>query len=476
MNKTAIVWFRRDLRLRDNPALVYALKNADKIIPLYIWSPEEESPWQIGGASKWWLHHSLLSLEKSLADKGGNLLIKAGDSLDELTRLIEEFNPTLICWNRLYDPKLIKRDKEIKGSLRETGIEVKTFNSALLCEPWEVQNSSKKPFQVFSPFWKFIIKNFECPKPLSAPKEIKTFKYLPSAKTIGDLNLLPKIPWDEGFCDHWKPGEESAIKSLKKFLKTPVDSYKESRNLPDRVGTSRLSPHLHFGEISPRQIYWQTRREFGSDNPDAECFLSEIGWREFAHHLLYHFPETTKKPLKDAFKKFPWKKKKKDLVAWQKGKTGYPIVDAGMRELWHTGWMHNRVRMIVASFLVKHLLQPWQEGAKWFWDTLVDADLASNTLGWQWTAGCGADAAPYFRVFNPLLQGEKFDKQGLYVRKWLPEISKLPNKWIHKPWEAPKEVLQDAEVVLGKNYPKPIVGLMEGRDRALDAYEEIKGK
>ncbi len=477
---TAIVWFRRDLRLSDNPALTAAVKRSETILPVFIWSPNEHGSWAPGGASKWWLHHSLSGLGKAFAEKDCELLILEGPSEKTILELVKKTSADFVVWNRLYEPAAVKRDEKIKKSLKESGIGVESFNGSLLLEPWENMNQSGKPYKVFTPFWKSLVQELKPQKPLRAPGGI-TQSDKPNIKTrkLSDLSLLPKLDWDEGFYEYWTPGEEGGAKAVRRFKGDCAKEYSDTRNRPDLQGTSRLSPHLHFGEISPRQIW---HKLFGEQKPKpssksgVETFLREIGWREFAHHLLFHFPETVSEPLRQEFEEFPWNKKKDFLRAWQKGQTGYPIVDAGMRELWHTGWMHNRVRMIVASFLVKHLLQPWQDGARWFWDTLVDADLANNSLGWQWTAGCGADAAPYFRVFNPILQGEKFDPNGDYVRKWCPELEKLDNSYLHKPWEAPKEALSDAGVELGKTYPEPLVDHQRARRTALEAYDEIKDK
>ena len=471
VDKSVIVWFRLDLRLADNPALRAAVDTGQPVVPVFIWSPEEEQDWQPGAASRWWLHQSLQSLSESLNKVGSKLLIREGGSLEQLQVLCEELKAGSVFWNRRYEPAIIERDSQIKESLISSGIEAKSFNSALLLEPWEVKNKQGGPYKVYTPFSKFCFNSTFRP-PLPAVRSLKSLKKYPRSSALDELELEPKIDWASGFESAWSPGERGAQNNLKRFLKNAAEQYDNQRNIPGITGTSRISPHLHFGEIGPLQVWSALNERFSKKIPDgAHTYLKEILWREFAYHLIFHFPHTPDSPLREDFANFPWKKNKRHLAAWQKGRTGFPIVDAGMRELWHTGWMHNRVRMIVASFLVKHLLIPWQEGAKWFWDTLVDADLASNTLGWQWTAGCGADAAPYFRVFNPILQGEKFDSKGEYVRKWIPEISALPNKLIHKPWEASAEVLAHAEIKLGKSYPKPIVDHREGRENALQAYD-----
>jgi len=474
-----IVWFRRDLRLADNPALTEAVRSNRPVVPVYIWSPDEEKPWAPGAASRWWLHHSLAALAASLEKRGSRLIIRSGSFEEELRKLLKSTKADTVYWNRLYDPALIRRDSRIKSTLRGDGFTVNSFNSALLREPWEVQNKSGNPFQVFTPFWKHCLSLNEPAEPYPAPRKVPVPAAWPRSEPITSLSLVPKIPWDEGFYEVWTPGEAGARKALNRFIIDALAGYAVDRDRPGTRGTSCLSPHLHFGEIGPRQIWHAVQETAASQEikgmiKGADTFLREVGWREFAYHLLFHFPHTPDKPLREEFSDFPWLRDPKGLKAWQKGLTGYPIVDAGMRELWHTGWMHNRVRMIVASFLVKDLLIPWREGARWFWDTLVDADLASNTLGWQWTAGCGADAAPYFRIFNPLLQGAKFDPDGIYVRRWVPELARLPDEFIHKPWEAGPLILKAAGVELGKTYPAPIVDHSKARDRALAALGEIK--
>ncbi len=471
---TTLVWFRQDLRLTDNPALSEAIKVGNPILPVYIWDPESEGAWAAGGATRSWLYHSLKSLDTDLQKLGSHLVILTGDSLETLQKLVQENNTTHVFWNRRYEPDIIERDKQIKESLTHEGLTVKSFNASLLKEPWEIQNKSGLPFKVFTPFWKTHDAEPN-PYPVYAkPKSIPSPSSWPKSTDLDDLKLLPKLGWDNGFYERFTPGEAAAHKELKGFASGIVDAYSDGRNRPDLRGTSRLSPHLHFGEISPRTIYNHIHALNETISKGSRVFLSEIGWREFAYHLIYHFPFTTDQPLREEFSQFPWEEDDRRLVAWQKGMTGVPMVDAGMRELYATGWMHNRVRMIVASFLVKNLMLPWQRGAEWFWDTLVDADLASNSLGWQWTAGCGADAAPYFRVFNPVLQGKKFDPDGEYVRRWIPELSKVPTKFIHDPWNAPPEILAYAGVIIGEHYPKKIVSLSESRARALQAYDTIK--
>jgi len=480
MTSPSLVWFRLDLRLADNPALDTAVKRGGPVIPVYLHAPGEESPWEPGGASRWWLHQSLVALESELRGLGSRLIIRRGPALDTLRELLHETGAGAVFWNRRYEPAVVARDRIVKETLPVEGFEVASFNGALLNEPWTIQNQSARPFQVFTPFWRHCLTRPEPAVPLRAPGNLEAPRKWPPSSTIQSLELEPGIDWAGGFRVAWTPGEAGARARLKGFLDQAVLDYTEQRNRPDLIGTSRLSPHLHFGEVSPRQIWHATRRRAEAAGIPEKTwrtwqFLAEIGWREFAHHLLFHFPQTPGEPLRQDFKQFPWREDPAMLRAWHKGRTGYPIVDAGMRELWATGWMHNRVRMIVASFLVKDLLQSWQEGARWFWDTLVDADLAQNTLGWQWTAGCGADAAPYFRVFNPTSQGGKFDPHGAYVRKWVPEIAGLADDWIHHPWDAPEEHLQQAGIELDRTYPRPIVSHSIAREVALEAFARIKG-
>lgn len=473
-----IVWFRLDLRLADNPALTAAVNRGGSVLPVFIWSPEEEAQWRPGAASRWWLHQSLAALDTDLRRVGSRLILRRGPALEALRALAAEAGARAVFWNRRYEPAVIVRDEKAKESLRTEGLEVETFNAALLHEPWTIRNQSDKPFQVFTPFWKHCLNQPDPEEPLRAPKLLAAPAKWPKSPALAELELEPRINWAGGIAAAWHPGEAGAQANIRRFLAAAFENYSERRNHPDITGTSRLSPHLHFGEISPRQI-WNALRHHavlsGSRAWRASQFVAELGWREFAHHLLFHFPRTPTEPLRREFNFFPWRRDKAQLKKWQKGQTGFPIVDAGMRELWATGWMHNRVRMIVASFLVKDLLLPWQDGARWFWDTLVDADLASNTLGWQWTAGCGADAAPYFRIFNPASQGRKFDPQGDYVRRWCPELRNTSAEWIHQPEQAPPEALRAAGVELGRNYPQPIVNHAIARRSALEALAKAKG-
>ena len=474
MPEHVLVWFRQDLRIEDNPALAAALKTGRPLIAVYIHAPDEEADWPPGGASRWWLHHALDALDGQLRQYGSSLVLRNGASLENLQDICKTHEVSNVYWNRRYEPAIIKRDAQIKKKLRNDGIGVESFSSSLLYEPHTIQNRSGKPFRVFTPFWKHLRT-----LPVEAPVKVETDNLKvaanpPRSDSLKSLELLPEIPWDKHFYQHWDPSLEAGGKIMNEFARQRARHYKDRRDLPAVDGTSRLSPYLHFGQLGPRQV-WQAMSQSGPvDGPGEYTFLSELGWREFAYHLLFHFPETPEQALNKNYSQFPWQADDTYLKAWQTGQTGYPIVDAGMRQLWQTGWMHNRVRMIAASFLVKHLLQPWQQGARWFWDTLVDADLASNTMGWQWSAGCGADAAPYFRIFSPMLQGAKFDAKGDYVRTWVPELKNMPAKHIHQPWEAPGDVLKKAGVMLGDNYPEPVIEHKAGRERALAALAENK--
>jgi deoxyribodipyrimidine photo-lyase len=487
--KPTLLWFRQDLRLHDNPALAAALEHATRtggaVIPVYIFDDASEGMWSMGGASRWWLHHALASLAADLEQRGSRLVIARGDSQATLSHLVKETGASAVFWNRRYEPVIRARDERIKKDLVSLGVETKSFNGSLLFEPHTITNKMGKPFQVFTPFWKHCLAH-ERLEQIVTPVAF-TAQTLPAPSTwpaslpLVDLSLRPTIPWDTEFAAQWQPGEAGAAERLAYFVGRALSEYNDTRDLPGEDGTSKMSPWLHFGEISPRQIWAaveaQCRAEgLALDGPGPRRFLTEVGWRDFGYHLLFHFPHTPQDPLRAEFAHFPWAQDPEGtkLKAWQRGLTGYPIVDAGMRQLWRTGWMHNRVRMVVASFLVKHLRLPWQEGAAWFWDTLVDADLASNTLGWQWTAGCGADAAPYFRIFAPVTQGERFDASGDYVREFVPELAKLPAKWIHAPWTAPADVLAAAGVTLGQTYPHPIVDHAAARAAALDAFAQLK--
>lgn len=470
-----ILWFRKDLRLADNSALEAAIAAGGPVIPVYIWAPEEAGTWAPGGASRWWLHQALASLSGELRVRSGELILREGNSLDELRDIIEETGAKRVYWNRRYESPLRELDAEIKRSLREEGIEVESFNSSLLNEPHTASTGSDQPYKVYTPYWKKVK---DRPLPDLAKPDLDQLRFpksFPESVELDTLGLLPSIPWDEGFYKKWDVSEKAALQRLDAFVESPIQDYAEDRDRPDVEGTSCLSPYLHWGQIGPRQIAHKLKEATDLTKKGPQVYLKEVYWREFAYNVLYHFPHTPDKPLREEYASFPWEHDAATIKAWQRGRTGYPIVDAGMRQLWETGWMHNRVRMIVSSLLVKHLLHDWHEGAKWFWDTLVDADLASNTLGWQWSGGCGADAAPYFRVFNPIIQGKKFDPEGDYVKKYVPELKDLDAEFIHTPWEAPSHVLKRAGLSLGEDYPEPIIEHKKGRDRALAALDQFKG-
>ena len=464
----ALVWFRQDLRLADNPAFAKAC-NHDVVIPLYILD-ELISP--IGEAQRWWLHHSLTSLDKGLKEVGLSLCLRQGKALDILEQLVNDYKIESIYWNRCYEPFSITRDTIIKDFFQKAGLPVFTFNASLLHEPWKITNKAGQFFKVFTPYWKACLKELSLPK--THPIATKPKKLVVETESLDSWNLLPvKLNWADGFKHYWQPGEAGASKKLACFIDNNLKGYSTSRDEPYKDSTSKLSPHLHFGEISPWQIWRAVEAVKLNRNYDlksADRFLAEMGWREFSYYLLFHTPSLPTKNFKPNFDLFPWKNDPAFLKRWQKGMTGYPIVDAGMRELWHTGYMHNRVRMITASFLTKDLFVDWRLGANWFLDTLVDADLASNSASWQWVAGCGADAAPYFRIFNPVLQGEKFDPDGSYVKRWVPELKSVPVQWIHKPWMAPRNT---PGFILGKDYPEPIVDHLEARNNALLYYKMI---
>ncbi|MBL9149937.1 MAG: deoxyribodipyrimidine photo-lyase [Phycisphaerae bacterium] len=471
---TTILWFRQDLRTDDNPALLVAAARGP-VIPVYLWAPEDEGEWPYGGASRWWLHHALAALETRLAALGSRLVVRTGRAVSALPKLLKETGATRVVAARRYEPAAAAVEAELAERL---GPAFERVDSSLLHVPESIRTGTGLPYQVYTPFAKNCRMQAKPPRPQRAPSSLEAPPTWPRSEPLDALGLLPTIDWAAGMRAAWTPGETGALAALRAFVAGPVARYALERDLPAVVGTSRLSPHLHFGEISPRRAWYAVEDALRkADNAEfsrnAEKYLAELLWREFGHHVLVHFPHTPTSPLRAEYAAFPWRRDKATLRAWQRGVTGYPLVDAGMRELWATGWMHNRVRMVVASFLVKHLLHSWLDGARWFWDTLVDADLANNTLGWQWAGGCGADAAPYFRIFNPVLQGEKFDTDGAYVRRWVPEIARLPNDALNAPWKAPSSALARAGVTLGVTYPQPIVAHDEARERALAALAEV---
>ncbi len=446
-----IVWLRRDLRLQDNPALYYSLASGHTVIPVYIYAPHEEAPWQPGVASRWWLHHSLPALKNTFLAKQSNLLFYQGDSLKILQALIQATQAKAVYWNVLYEPNLLKRDRLIKAALQKTGIIVRTFQGTLLHEPWTIKNQTGQPYQFFSSFWQACQGSPSKRLPLTIPNRFSAPKKWPKSLNLTDLNILTDSPSPPQWANIWQPGEAGAWQRLHQWCRTGLSDYAQQRDYPYLDSVSRLSVHLHFGELSPRQILGAAKYAFDHLHRRAkgiESYERQLYWREFAYYLLYHYPKMAEQPLDLKFKKFPWRENYQQLLtAWQLGQTGYPLIDAGMRQLRTTGWIHNRVRMVAASFLTKNCGIPWQIGSRWFWDTLVDADLANNTLGWQWITGCGPDGAPAHRIFNPLLQSRRYDPQGQYLQRWLPELAHLPIPYRHKPWDAiPKP-----------NYPAPII-------------------
>ena len=504
MPKPTLVWFRQDLRLTDHPALHDAVERGGPVIPVFIWAPDEEGNWPPGAAHRWFIHHALAALAEGLSDRGSKLILRSGPTEDALADLLDQTGADRVVWTRRYEPAVVERDKAIKAFLRdERSVEAESFNGSLLVEPWQVETGSGNPYKVFTPFWKNISGSDRLQvmsDALEAPDTIPSPDTWPEGCALADLELEPERDWKETLAEEWTPSEAGAAARLDAFFDQDAKTYGHDRDYPDQHGTSMLSPHLHHGTVSPRQV-WQRCRSFMTDGrrnlssdetSSCETFLKELGWREFAYHVLFNFPHTTSKPLNDKYADFPWRDDAnagRMLHAWRVGRTGFPIVDAGMRELWHRGWMHNRVRMIVASFLVKDLLISWEDGARHFWDCLCGGDLASNTLGWQWAGGCGADAAPFFRIFNPWTQSEKFDADGDYIRRWVPELAELEGKSIHNPHAAKAEKLEEAGIELGLDpqdvkyagdatpgrYPDPIVDHKAARDHALDAFETVKG-
>lgn len=476
MKNLSLVILRKDLRLDDNEALWLAREKSEQVIPVFIWDPDERNEWSAGAASKVWMHHSLNSFSKELQSIGSKLVLRRGELVKSTLDLCSETKANKVFLAADYEPSLIIENEELKRVCESKGMELVLCRANLICQARDLQTQQGKPFQVYTPFWKAYQKKTRSIEAYPKLEKLPAPSRWPSSCSVEELELLPGIKWDEDMISYWKPGIIGARENFKSFTQSSILSYKTERDFPSKPGTSRLSPHLHFGEISPRRLWLHLTKEGTKAGPDKEQFLKEIFWREFGYHLLFHFDYLPTQPLRKEFENFPWRDSSEFLERWQKGQTGYPLVDAGMRELYATGWMHNRIRMVVASFLVKHLRLHWLEGAKWFWDTLVDADLASNTLGWQWAAGCGPDAAPYFRIFNPIIQSKKFDAEGKYIRQWVPELRLLNSKQIHTPWECDTSDLEKLNIKLGKNYPKPIVDHQTARKEALDAYQKIKGK
>ena len=479
MPQPIILWFRHDLRLGDNHALKRALAEGGPVIPVFVLDDATPHKWRAGGASRWWLHYSLAALARDLDAIGSRLVLRRGNAVDVVAKLALECKARAVHVSRAYQPWAARVELELKQRLDKDGVAFRRFAGTLLFEPEAVRTKEGGPFRVYSPFWRAAAEKAEIPQPESRPQSMPAPAKWPKSETLEHFDLLPTKPdWAGGLAETWTPGEAGAAARLTTFLQSALGGYADDRNRPDLPATSRLSPHLAFGEISPATL-WHAAHDFAYRKPTLqkglEVFAKELVWREFSYHLLSHWPTLPDANFRPEFDLFPWLNAPHHLEAWQRGQTGYPIVDAGMRELWHTGYMHNRVRMITGSFLVKDLMLPWQAGATWFWDTLVDADLASNSASWQWVAGSGADAAPYFRVFNPTLQGAKFDPNGVYVRRWVPELTGLPDDALHRPWEAPSMVLRAAGVELGRNYPHPIVDHAQARDRALAAFKRMQG-
>ena len=472
-----VVWFRQDLRLRDNPALAATAASGRPVIPLFVLDKESAGVRPPGGASRWWLHESLRSLGGDLASRGVSLCLRRGRAVDVLRQVVGETGAGRVVWNRCYDPASVARDEAVETALGKAGVGVASYGGgSLLLEPQAIRTRQGDPYRVFTPFWRRLRELYLAPEPQPAPERLIPGPGIGS-DLLDDWRLQPMVPdWAGGLREIWEVGEAAALRRLTGFMEDGVERYRCDRDRPDLEGSSRLSPHLHWGEIGPHQVWRAAAPLVESEAPaptGAEALLRELAWRDFNHHLLYHFPSMERDNWRPAFDRFPWRADPQALAAWQRGCTGYPIVDAGMRELWRTGWMHNRVRMIAASFLTKHLLIHWRHGEAWFRDTLVDADLANNVANWQWVAGSGADAQPFFRIFNPVKQAEKFDPAGVYVRRWVPEIARLPDRWLHKPWQAPATALREAGIDLGRDYPRPIVDHAEARRRALDAYRRM---
>jgi deoxyribodipyrimidine photo-lyase len=458
------------LRLADNPALQAAIARGGPVIPVFAWTPIEDGQWAAGGASRWWLHVSLTALDAALRARGSRLIIRRGTSTAEvLERVVSDTAASYVAWQRALTPPERACEAAAVAVLRSLGVGYATFDSRLLVDPSAIRRP--RPFQVYSAYWRTARVLARAHRHTPAPPRLQPPSIWPDSEPLDSLSLLPIPDWAAGLRATWRPGEAAAIQALRTFMAGSFSRYADQRDVPGADHTSRLSPYLHFGELSVEHL-WHTlaQPDFAAEQRSAELLRSELGWREFAHYVLFHLPRSSDEPLDSDLASIDWRDDRADLRAWQRGRTGYPLIDAGMRQLWQTGWMHNRVRMAVASFLVKDLLMPWQIGARWFWDTLVDADLANNTLGWQWSAGCGFDAAPFTRVFNPTLQAERFDAEGDYIRRYLPELANLAAPYIHRPFEAPPLVLADAGVRLGETYPYPIVDHAAARRRALAAF------
>jgi len=471
MNKNiGIVWIRDDFRTLRNDALAYATQNHDHVCAFYIYKKKN---FYKRSAQLWWLYRSLKNFRERLNQFNINLEIVEATSYKEVFEKIYSKKFFSIYWNKVYEPNFLLFDKQSSNLLASKNINFKIFKGNLLNESHEITKSDNTPFKVFTPFWKTAEK-FYLEKEFNKKTKInireKKINFL--GQTINIESLLPKKKWHQNFDKFWNPSEETALENIKYFIKNNLSNYGENRDIPGIEGTSKISPYLAFGQIHIKTI-WDECQKIKIKNQGYRKYINELGWREFSHSLINYFPEMLKGNLRKDFDQFPWIDNEKHLSAWKKGMTGYPMVDAGMRELYETGWMHNRVRMITASFLVKHLRINWQEGEKYFRDCLLDFNEANNVAGWQWVAGCGVDAAPYFRIFNPILQGERFDPLGNYIKKWIPELISVPKEFIHKPWEL-NDKIKNFE--LGKTYPKPIVVHAEARNAALEAFKKIKKK
>jgi deoxyribodipyrimidine photo-lyase len=473
----AIVWFRRDLRLTDNPALQAALAVGGPLLAVYIHAPWEDEPWPQGAASRWWLHHSLGALHEALCARGNRLVLRAGSAAQVLPELVRTGGAGQVHASLRVEPAARRQQQAVGQALAAMGARLVLHDAGLLASPRRLLGTGERPYRVFTPFWRRLRAELVDGDGVLAPERLAPAPRTVASLPLAELDLLPRHAWTDRLGSVWQPGEAGAHTRLRQAVEQVLPTYAHQRDRPDLASTTRLSAHLHFGEIGPRQVVAAVRAAAAAQpalDTAAEAVLRELGWREFSQHLLWHYPQLPDRALDARFEHFPWRDDPLALRAWQRGQTGIPLVDAGLRELWQTGFMHNRVRMVVASFLTKHLRLPWQDGARWFWDTLVDADLACNSQNWQWVAGCGADAAPYFRIFNPVLQGEKFDPDGAYVRRWLPQLARLPARYIHAPWRAPQTPLAEAGVRLGVSYPPPIVDLAAGRAAALAAFAQIR--
>lgn len=476
MTHPVLLWIRREFRLDDNPALAAALAHQAPVILVYI-PPEEGDSWVPGAASRLWLHHSLKAFDAQLHRFGSHIVFRPGPASTALPKLVSETGASAVIATRRITPRESAEQEAVALNLVDNRIRLELVEGALFFPVGSILTKKESPHKVFTPFWNSCLDRPKPSEPQPAPQHLPHPDQWPDSELLEELVPLPEHPWGNDLIGRWSPGEQGAMKALDTFLESGILHYATRRDFPAAQATSHLSPHLAFGEIGPRRIWHAVQERIRQDRhlqPGADTFLKELGWREFAHHILYHFPHTADQPLDSKFEHFPWEEDRGEFLRWKEGTTGYPIVDAGMRELWTTGWMHNRVRMIVASFLTKHLLLPWHKGARWFWDTLLDADLANNTLGWQWASGCGADAAPYFRIFNPVLQGQKFDPQGVYVREWVPELQLMDERYIHSPWEAPIEEQRRARVRIGSDYPHPVIDHKHARERALEAFQTMK--